>query len=267
MRTDNEPGQDTAQPRHPGRVTRRGALLGATVALPATAPKDATANRANLHGPQSMIPADLFIDGNAADETQALQRAITAARAGGGILMFSARTYRISSTLDLPSGIQLIGAGAVAGAGPDEVPRARCCSGPATASCCAWLAIAFATAGRYGIRCSYAASCSTAATSPATSRSSWPSPGSPSPNAFSCAAAGVTCCCTRCSTAASATLTSMVEAGQRRWRPRPSSWRWDGTQQVRVAAAAGTVLQPGDAIEVALRVERDAAGMVSGSLR
>ena len=44
-------------------------------------------------------------------------------------------------------------------------------------------------------------------------------------------------------------------------------WRWDGTQQVRVAADEGTVLQPGDAIEVALRVERDAAGMVSGSLR
>ena len=44
-------------------------------------------------------------------------------------------------------------------------------------------------------------------------------------------------------------------------------WRWDGTRQARVAADEGTVLQPGDAIEVALRVERDAAGMVSGSLR
>lgn len=44
-------------------------------------------------------------------------------------------------------------------------------------------------------------------------------------------------------------------------------WRWDGTRQVRIAADEGTVLQPGDAIEVVLRVERDAAGSVSGSAR
>ncbi len=69
-----------------------------------------------------MISVDLFIDGNAADETGAVRRAIMAARDYGGRLMFSARTYRIGGTLDLPSGIQLIGAGAVAGAGPDEVP-------------------------------------------------------------------------------------------------------------------------------------------------
>lgn len=44
-------------------------------------------------------------------------------------------------------------------------------------------------------------------------------------------------------------------------------WRWDGTRQVRIAADEGTVLQPGDAVEVALRVERDAAGGVSGAAR
>lgn len=44
-------------------------------------------------------------------------------------------------------------------------------------------------------------------------------------------------------------------------------WRWDGARQVRVAAEEGTVLQPGDAVEVALRVERDASGSISGAAR
>lgn len=44
-------------------------------------------------------------------------------------------------------------------------------------------------------------------------------------------------------------------------------WRWDGARQVRIAAEDGTVLQPGDAVEVALKVERDAAGSVSGAAR
>ena len=121
MRTDDQPGQNAMQPHDPGRVTRRGALLGATAALPAMAPRAAAASRSDLQGPQATIPVDMFIDGNAADETEAVQRAIAAARRFGGALMFSARTYRIGGTLDLPSGIQLIGAGAVAGAGPDEV--------------------------------------------------------------------------------------------------------------------------------------------------
>ncbi len=43
----------------------------------------------------------------------------------GGMLLLSARTYRVSGTLDLPSGVQLVGSGAVGGAGPDEVPGTR----------------------------------------------------------------------------------------------------------------------------------------------
>ena len=44
-------------------------------------------------------------------------------------------------------------------------------------------------------------------------------------------------------------------------------WRWNGARQVRIAAEEGTVLQPGDALEVALKVERDASGSVSGAAR
>lgn len=122
MRTDDKPSQGANPPRAAGRMTRRNALLGVAGALPAAAPPAAPISRADLHGPQSSIPVDLFLDGSAADETEAVRSAIAAARACGGALLFSARAYRISGTLELPSGLQLIGAGAVGGAGPDEVP-------------------------------------------------------------------------------------------------------------------------------------------------
>ena len=44
-------------------------------------------------------------------------------------------------------------------------------------------------------------------------------------------------------------------------------WRWDGTRQVRVDADEGTPLQPGDAVEVALRGEGDAANTADASPR
>ena len=100
--------------------TRRATLLGAAAAVPGSSAegKGATA----LHSPQSSVAVDDFVNDGASDETEAVRKAIEASRARGGPLLFAARVYRINGTLDLPSGIQLIGTGAVGGAGPDEVP-------------------------------------------------------------------------------------------------------------------------------------------------
>lgn len=83
-------------------------------------PRPASAHAAA--GPRFAIAVDDFLEPGAADETEALRAALRAACATGGTLMLSARTYRIGGTLDLPSGVQLVGSGAVGGAGPDEVP-------------------------------------------------------------------------------------------------------------------------------------------------
>lgn len=93
----------------------------AAAAAPVAGPGVARLGGVGLHSPQSAIPVDLFATDGAADDTVAIRSALQAACTVGGVLLFSARVYRISGTLDVPSGVHMVGTGAVGGAGPDEV--------------------------------------------------------------------------------------------------------------------------------------------------
>lgn len=117
MAEKGAPGR-AAGPWRGAQFTRRSAILAATGA-PAAALEARPGGAA--HGPQSTIPVDLFAADGAADDTAAVRSALDAACAVGGALLFSARAYQISDTLNLPSGVQLVGTGAVGGAGPNEV--------------------------------------------------------------------------------------------------------------------------------------------------
>ena len=57
------------------------------------------------------ILVDDFVRPGDADDTSAIRAAIEAARRGGGTLLFAARVYTISETIDMPSGLNMVGAG------------------------------------------------------------------------------------------------------------------------------------------------------------
>jgi hypothetical protein len=54
---------------------------------------------------------DDFVKPGDRDDTPAIRAAIEAARRGGGPLRFAARVYNISETIEMPSGLNMIGAG------------------------------------------------------------------------------------------------------------------------------------------------------------
>jgi hypothetical protein len=60
---------------------------------------------------------DRYLEPGAADDGPAIRQAIEEAIRSGRVVTFSGREYRIGSTIDLPTGIHLIGVGAVAGPG------------------------------------------------------------------------------------------------------------------------------------------------------
>jgi hypothetical protein len=76
-----------------------------------------------LTAPPFVVPVDSFVTGHG--DAAALQAAINAAQiqGQGGVILLSARTYTLTSTVVLPSGTRLLGSGAPSSAAaPPEIP-------------------------------------------------------------------------------------------------------------------------------------------------
>lgn len=98
---------NTQPPRRRLLGVGAGASLGAMTSEAAGAPPARGA----------VVLVDSFAGPAGGDDTAAVRRAIEEAMRLGAVVLFSGREYRIGGTIDLPTGIQLVGAGAVPGAG------------------------------------------------------------------------------------------------------------------------------------------------------
>lgn len=98
-----------------GAGQRRG-LFGAAAAgaLGASAWAGSAAGASPPRG-GGVVLVDSFAGAGGDDDTGAIRRAIDEAVRVGAVVLFSGREYRIRDTIDLPTGIQLLGAGAVPG--------------------------------------------------------------------------------------------------------------------------------------------------------
>ncbi|TCZ63632.1 hypothetical protein EXY23_09615 [Roseicella aquatilis] len=71
---------------------------------------------ASARPPAGFVLVDAFPGRPGSDDSAAIRWALTEASRIGAAVLFSGREYRISETIDLPTGIQLLGTGAVLGA-------------------------------------------------------------------------------------------------------------------------------------------------------
>lgn len=109
-------GKDApAGPRFGQRRSLFGAAAGTLGAAAAAGSAEAARPGARAG---SFVQVDDFPGPAGADDTAAIVWALAEAVRLGAAVVFSGRVYRISETIDLPTGVQLLGMGAVSGAEP-----------------------------------------------------------------------------------------------------------------------------------------------------